>query len=214
MNDNTQVSDCSVAPTPAPPDFVPPPGDRVDSMGNAITPFLSDHPLRVALFMHHAGQKVPRKPTVPDEATRLLRAKLILEEAFELIEKGLGINIKLGPYSTPGPSKPTAIHFDNLSLECVRSVDMVELADGIADVCVVNTGTALACGMDFGRILNLVDQSNLAKFGPGGHRREDGKWVKPPDWQAPDLLAELANQGYCELVESNDPPTIQEIATA
>jgi predicted HAD superfamily Cof-like phosphohydrolase len=36
-----------------------------------------------------------------------------------------------------------------------------------------------------------VDQNNLAKFGPGGHRREDGKWVKPPDHKPPDIAGLL-----------------------
>jgi predicted HAD superfamily Cof-like phosphohydrolase len=30
-----------------------------------------------------------------------------------------------------------------------------------------------------------VHRSNMAKV--GGTRRPDGKWLKPPDWQPPDL---------------------------
>lgn len=176
---------------------------------------LNDHPNRVAEFMLQAGQPTPEKPVICDEKTRLLRAKLILEEAFELIEKGLGINVKIAPFGVPGPKGPVAIRFEGLSLECVRPVDMVELADGIADVMVVNTGTALAFGIDLVPVVAMVDRSNLQKFGPGGYRREsDGKWIKPPDWQAPDILAELSRQGFCELVESGDPPTIQELAAS
>jgi len=32
-----------------------------------------------------------------------------------------------------------------------------------------------------------VDENNLTKFGPGSYKREDGKWMKPPDFVGPDL---------------------------
>lgn len=46
------------------------------------------------------------------------------------------------------------------------------------------------------RLLEEVDRSNLAKFGPGGRRREDGKWVKPDDWQPPDIKGVLQKLGF------------------
>lgn len=51
----------------------------------------SEHQQRIDEFMVKAGQMVPFARTQPDEATRILRAKLILEEAFETIIKGLGV---------------------------------------------------------------------------------------------------------------------------
>lgn len=46
------------------------------------------------------------------------------------------------------------------------------------------------------KILEEVDASNLAKFGPGGRRREDGKWLKPDDWQPPRIQEVLAEVGF------------------
>jgi hypothetical protein len=40
----------------------------------------------------------------------------------------------------------------------------------------------------------MVDKSNLAKFETGGYKRDDGKWVKPPHWQPPDIVGELKKQ--------------------
>lgn len=37
----------------------------------------------------------------------------------------------------------------------------------------------------------LVDENNLAKFGPGGYRRDDGKWIKPPGHKPPAIAKAL-----------------------
>ena len=141
------------------------------------------HQASVELFMQLAGQEVPAVPTVPDEATRILRAKIIWEEALETIRRGLGIEPVLC-------REPLEVEF-----HIAREVDLVEVADGVADLTFVATGTALACGIKPEPIQLLVDESNLAKFGPGGKRREDGKWLKSPDWQPPKIREELTRQG-------------------
>jgi predicted HAD superfamily Cof-like phosphohydrolase len=71
---------------------------------------------------------------------------------------------------------------------------MVEIVDGCADVIVVTTGTLSACGVADSAVQNEVDQANLRKFGPGSYKREDGKWMKPPDFRPPDIEAVLAAQ--------------------
>jgi len=60
--------------------------------------------------MQQAGQETPSKPTIPDEATRLLRARLILEEALETIS-ALGVEMNLASSNT-----------ESLSLEDVQLV--------------------------------------------------------------------------------------------
>lgn len=149
------------------------------------------HQQKVEKFMRLAGQECPEHPTMPTPEVRVLRAKLILEEAFELIEKGLGINIKTAGVPLPGTSDPYVIHFDCLSFDPKREPDMIELVDGIADVSVVNIGTAVACGVSMAHPQDLVDENNLAKFGPGGYRRDDGKWVKPPGHKPPDIVGAI-----------------------
>ena len=48
---------------------------------------MKDHVDGIVSFMQKAGQATPEKLTIPNEADRILRAKLIIEEAFELIQK-------------------------------------------------------------------------------------------------------------------------------
>lgn len=149
----------------------------------------SEHQQRIDKFMELAGQDVPDKPIEIDEETRVLRAKLILEEALETIRDGLGVDISCNK---------THITDDNAEFEFTakyKKFDMVATADGCADLSVVNIGTLSAIGISDNGLLREVDENNLKKFGEGGHRREDGKWVKPPGHKPPDIKAILVEQG-------------------
>lgn len=135
------------------------------------------HQLRIEEFMRLAGQDVPKSPTIPSEDVRLLRAKLILEEAIETIG-ALGFQLsekelQIIPYG-----------------EC----NILEVMDGCADISVVTIGTLSAFGVSDYGVLTEVDNANLRKFEPGSYKREDGKWVKPPNWTGPDIQGILEQQ--------------------
>jgi hypothetical protein len=167
----------------------------------------TEHYKRVREFMVKAGQDTPDETTaIPDEV-RILRAKLILEEAFETVNRGLGVS--------------AGVAYCDLDFKIMGRLNLVELADGCADLSVVNIGTLIAAGIDDVELLEMIDESNLAKFtsrcpncqrlytehdpAPDpdenfevecpncqlpfipAHRREDGKWIKPTDWKAPDI---------------------------
>jgi predicted HAD superfamily Cof-like phosphohydrolase len=157
----------------------------------------SAHQQRVEKFMALANQEVPGKPTIPDEKTRRFRAKIILEEALETIE-GLGFEVVMKPADGEldmGPEDAYSVSRGELEIgEQVHEPDMVKIVDGCADVIVVTTGTLSACGVADCSVQDEVDQSNLRKFGPGSYKREDGKWMKPPDFRPPDIEAVLAAQ--------------------
>ena len=128
-------------------------------------------------FMLKAEQQVPLRPVIPSLEVRILRAKLIMEEASELIIKGLGLHFDF--------------LFDNNELdwsfwEHKKGPNIVEIADGCGDLSVVNDGTALACGLDMEPIRAEIDRSNMSKF-IDGHRREDGKWIKGPSYSPANL---------------------------
>ena len=146
----------------------------------------TDHQKRVEEFMRRAGQDVLTQPMVPNREVRLLRAKLIFEEAMETIGAlGCKVDYVLGAGS--------AVNLEVL-LDPAVEPNLVLIADGCADISVVTIGTLSACGIADIPLLNEVDRSNLAKFGPGGYRREDGKWIKPDDWQPPNIVGVLNNQ--------------------
>lgn len=143
------------------------------------------HQARVAKFMQLAGQELPTSPMIPDANTRLLRARLILEEAFETV-RALGFQPMVERYK---------IDADTVELDPIPP-DLIQIADGCADISVVTVGTLLACGIQDEPLLAAVDRSNLEKFAPGATRRADGKWLKPPDWKAPDIASVLKEQGW------------------
>ncbi len=174
----------------------------------------SDQAQPVLDFMRLAGQDVPTTLTIPDRDTCLLRAKLILEEALETV-RALGVTVQiLGGDLLTSPGYEENLMYDAYS---IHEPDVVEVADGCADVMVVTLGTLAAFGIPDRGLMDLVNNSNLDKFSNDcseckapesecriegsiemacrkcghcwqrGHHREDGKWVKPSDWEAPKI---------------------------
>lgn len=155
----------------------------------------TEHQQRVEKFMRLAGQEIPDKPTIPSEEVRLLRARLILEEALETITLGLGFRVRAkgDPDCLLDLIRRDLMAFD--SRPEIAPPDLEQIADGCADLSVVSIGTLSACGIADDPILLEVDESNLRKFGPGGRLREDGKWIKPDDWEPPKIAERLREQG-------------------
>lgn len=159
---------------------------------------MTEHFNRIYEFMSFAGQALPPSPCIPDEQTRELRARLILEEALETI-KGLGFSVAIKVDEDAWQDE--VVNIDDQSIgngeidfEPDFYPDLVEIADGCADLSVVTIGTLIACGIEDGPLLEAVDNANLRKFGPGSYRRDDGKWIKPPDFVEADIEQVLNDQ--------------------
>lgn len=153
----------------------------------------SDHQKSVEEFMVKARNVLPDKPTMPDEKTRLLRAKLILEECLETIE-ALGFEVAKEAYG-----KTEFIY--------AYTPDLVEIADGVCDINVVACGTLSACGLPDLPFQNAVNENNLAKFKEGFSWREDGKLIKPSNHQPPDIkgiLDGLSEETKPDQAETNN----------
>lgn len=148
------------------------------------------HFTRVRQFMQNAGQATPEAPTIPDAETRVLRAKLILEEALETA-KALGVGVRL---ATDEGQEVDFSHVDHLDFYADGDVDLEGVADGCADISVVTVGTLIAFGLDDEPLLEEVDTANLRKFAEGSYRRADGKWMKPPGWTPPDIRGVIDRQ--------------------
>lgn len=148
-----------------------PTGDFYEAKGNYeylnLIYSLTDHLDAVREFMIKANQKAPLTQQIPSPEVRILRAKLIYEEAMETIE-ALGVDYILGQFVDAGE----------------ENCDLEKVLDGGCDIAVVTNGTLIACGLDgvFPEALARVDQNNLSKFGEGSYLREDGKVMKPPGY--------------------------------
>jgi predicted HAD superfamily Cof-like phosphohydrolase len=169
----------------------------------------SSHQVAVDRFMKLGGQEVPAKPTIPSLEVRKLRAKLILEEAIETIN-ALGLRTEY-----------TILMDGGVGYNFVEGFipDIVGIVDGCCDLRVVTTGTLSACGINDIRPQELVDENNLDKFKwtekdveklvnsnprifsydwQGKDicvvRRNDGKIIKPPSHQPPQLENEITRQ--------------------
>jgi predicted HAD superfamily Cof-like phosphohydrolase len=105
---------------------------------------------QVTEFMALFGQEIKTKPEMPSEEIRLLRAKLIFEEAIETIH-ALGCDVH---HSQRGVFLDSEIH-----------ATLTDIADGLADLhYVAYCGTAAACGINMEPVFAEVHQSNMTKL--------------------------------------------------
>lgn len=148
-----------------------------------IHPLLSETALSNLYTMGLTSQKDPRQAipegyTLPNYETRLLRAKLILEEALETIES-------LG-FSVCEKAEEERFVVRNLALQPGSDGDLETLIDGCCDLNYVAVGTLMSCGVCDIPHQNLVNEKNNAKF-PNGEvlTRDDGKFLKPAGWTPP-----------------------------
>jgi predicted HAD superfamily Cof-like phosphohydrolase len=131
-------------------------------------------------FMLTGKQEVPRYPTVPDEKTRLLRARIIFEEALEQVE-ALGCDVALDRFGNR-----SVLSNDDISFRITGNIDLAAIADGCIDQCYVSIGTLCSLGINADDIFRIVHHANMEKFRDGVKLRPDGKIIKPLGWVPPD----------------------------
>ena len=74
--------------------------------------------------------------------------------------------------------------------EAFANDDMIEISDALADLIYVAIGMALVYGIPLDEVWEEVQHSNMQKL--GGGVREDGKILKPDDWEPPHIAEVLA----------------------
>lgn len=137
---------------------------------------MSEHE-KVKEFHRVMGIPTHERPSMPDEATRLLRCRLLLEETLEFIRaSGCSVN---------------AYHGLGFCVITTHAPDLAAMAQENADVRYIAHGNDLAMGVD-GRVFNEVHHANMLKTSNGVvTRRADGKVVKPDGWKPPDVARVL-----------------------
>jgi predicted HAD superfamily Cof-like phosphohydrolase len=136
-------------------------------------------------FMKSVGQNCPEFPSIPDNLTRVLRISLLLEEVLELAEAS-GVKVSLS-------DKEESINIDDFNYDIEGEVNLIEVADALADINYVSIGAACSYGLDIEPFENEVCRSNDSKI-TNGFRREDGKWQKGPNYSPANLSPILESQ--------------------
>jgi len=117
----------------------------------------------IVTLMKQFDQQVKESPELPDETTRLLRARLVFEEALEFV-KGCGCTVTM-----PGSNgEENSAVIDNIAVELDPSgqPDFVEYVDGCIDQLVVTYGALNAAGVKAQSAWDEVQRSNMSKAWP------------------------------------------------
>lgn len=130
---------------------------------------MNDKPYRpqedIVTLMKQFNQQVKESPELPDPDTRLLRARLVFEEALEFV-KGCGCTVTV---AIPGPDgeEPTAV-IDDISVvfDPNGNPDFSEYVDGCIDQLVVTYGALNAAGVKAQPAWDEVQRSNMSKAWP------------------------------------------------
>jgi predicted HAD superfamily Cof-like phosphohydrolase len=148
--------------------------------------------LRDQVREFHLAMAVPAdadRPTIiPDDRVRL-RAALIAEEFFETMRALFGLRARDLDFAE-------RLVMAGIREDAIR-VDLVALADGLADLDYVVEGTRLEFGIDGAPVAAEVHRANMAKV--GGPIAPNGKRLKPPGWIPPDIAGVLRRQGLTDL---------------
>jgi len=130
------------------------------------------------VFRHPAGEHL----TQLSVSLRKLRLNLILEEVQELIEAS----------GFEATADFTARHVEG------TMQDSIEMADALGDIAYVVYGMAVVMGIDLDRVIEEIHLSNMSKLGEDGKPilREDGKILKGPSYERPNIAKALGLQYY------------------
>lgn len=148
---------------------------------------------QVSEFHRAMGQPIAFKPAVPDRERVTLRLRLIAEEFLELLDA----------CDAPGFALEEAKHWIYETIAgcgTPSDVDIVSVADALADIDYVVEGTRLEYGIDGQPIADAVHRSNMTKK---GGLVVNGKVQKPPGYRAADIRAELIAQGWEDSFPTN-----------
>ncbi len=156
----------------------------------------SHHPVRYVHDFHSRfGHPIATTPTIPDAHLRLLRVRLLMEEAAEFCAAS-GFPVEV--YVKKPDSDLVGVMVATVEDETAELIDIVEAADGLGDINVVTNGAALVWGIPIAAVDAAINESNMSKLGEDGKPiyDEHGKVQKGPNYRKPDIAAVLTNAGW------------------
>lgn len=136
-------------------------------------------------FQRMLGRPEPIVPMVPEDDVVKLRMRLVMEEAFEVLESCY--------HKHEWVNDIKSYVMDRINMYR-PNVSMPDLVDGLADLDFVVEGTRQEIGVIGAPVAKLVYEANMAKM--SGPVDEHGKKRKPEGWKPPDIEGELRRQGF------------------
>jgi predicted HAD superfamily Cof-like phosphohydrolase len=119
----------------------------------------------IVTLMKQFDQQVKESPELPDPETRLLRARLVFEEALEFV-KGCGCTVTMRLAGLDGEEETAVIDSIGVVLDPSGKPDFVEYVDGCIDQLVVTYGALNAAGVKVQPAWDEVQRSNMSKAWP------------------------------------------------
>jgi predicted HAD superfamily Cof-like phosphohydrolase len=130
---------------------------------------MTDKPYRpqqdIVTLMKQFNQEVKESPELPDPETRLLRARLVFEEALEFV-KGCGCTVAMTTGGLNGEDQTAVIDSIGVVLDPNGNPDLAEYVDGCIDQLVVTYGALNAAGVKAQPAWDEVQRSNMSKAWP------------------------------------------------
>jgi predicted HAD superfamily Cof-like phosphohydrolase len=119
----------------------------------------------IVTLMKQFEQEVKDSPEMPDPATRLLRARLVFEEALEFV-RACGCTVVQSSNGSSEVEQTTVIDDIAVHLDPNGTPDLVEYVDGCVDQLVVTYGALNAAGIQAQSAWDEVQRSNMSKAWP------------------------------------------------
>ena len=119
----------------------------------------------IVTLMNQFNQQVKESPELPDPETRLLRARLVFEEALEFV-KGCGCTVTMKVAGSNGERVTAVIDDIEVVPDPSGTPDFVEYVDGCIDQLVVTYGALNAAGVKAQSAWDEVQRSNMSKSWP------------------------------------------------
>lgn len=141
-------------------------------------------------FHEAIGQPVNVTPTLSTEQDRILRARLILEEALELI-----YDMAVEVYVEPAEQRTylTNLKYLEFDTSILREPNLTGMYKELVDLNYVVKGTGVVLGLDIDKGHQEVHRSNMTKV-IDGHKDETGKWRKGPSYEPANMNKVLDDQ--------------------
>jgi predicted HAD superfamily Cof-like phosphohydrolase len=119
----------------------------------------------IVTLMEQFNQQAKESPELPDPGTRLLRARLVFEEAIEFV-RGCGCTVTMPLAGSNGEEQTAVIDSIGVVLDPTGNPDLVEYVDGCIDQLVVTYGALNAAGVKAQSAWDEVQRSNMSKAWP------------------------------------------------